>query len=335
MFNIINRANNGSNRHIYAWVIMLASVLMLSQMTIASGFVTVGLHDKVQVEGAEIRLGDIAEISSDTPEQVRKLRGLIIAKSPPPNKTRRIRADYIMLRLRQLGIDPAKTLLNGPREVLVSGSYFEIEASEIRNIISDHVASARWWGDARVTIKDIQISLDRMLPKGVVTYRIDPPKIHSKSGIVPIFINFFVDGRFEKKIRATVKLQVFVDVVVTRKPIGRYKPLSAEDLQLKKMDLTNLPSNAITSLEEAIGKRARRNILANVALRPDLIEYPPLVRRGDMVLIVAESEGLKITALGEVKSSGRRGARVKVVNLDTNKRVFARVVDKNTVKVEF
>jgi len=41
------------------------------------------------------------------------------------------------------------------------------------------------------------------------------------------------------------------------------------------------------------------------------------------------------TALGEVKKSGRRGERVKVINLNSNKRIFARIIDENTVKVDF
>ena len=44
-----------------------------------------------------------------------------------------------------------------------------------------------------------------------------------------------------------------------------------------------------------IGKRAKRTIQANRVVRRDMIETPPLVQRGSMVLIVAESGGLKVT----------------------------------------
>jgi flagella basal body P-ring formation protein FlgA len=101
------------------------------------------------------------------------------------------------------------------------------------------------------------------------------------------------------------------------------------------MDLTELPVGVMTDADDIIGKRARRNIDAGDILRPDLIEMPPLVKRGDMVVIVAESRGIKVTATGEVKSDGLRGERVKVVNLDSNKHFTARVVDKQTVSVEF
>ena len=81
--------------------------------------------------------------------------------------------------------------------------------------------------------------------------------------------------------------------------------------------------------------RARRTIYGNTVLREDLVEMPPLVKRGDLVTILAEVGTLRITALGEVKATGRRGERISVVNLDSRKRLFARVIDARTVKVDF
>ena len=104
---------------------------------------------------------------------------------------------------------------------------------------------------------------------------------------------------------------------------------------MKKMNAVHLPSNIVTDFREVLGKRARRNINSKTVMRTDLIEYPPLVRRGDMVMIVAETKGLKITALGKVRNSGRRGEKIRVVNVDSQKSVFARVVDANTVQIEF
>jgi flagella basal body P-ring formation protein FlgA len=70
-------------------------------------------------------------------------------------------------------------------------------------------------------------------------------------------------------------------------------------------------------------------------LRADNIELPPLVKRGDFVTIIAESENLKITTLGQVKKRGCIGERIPVVNLDSKKVLHALVVDANTVKVDF
>jgi len=54
-----------------------------------------------------------------------------------------------------------------------------------------------------------------------------------------------------------------------------------------------------------------------------------------MVLIIAESEGLKVTALGKAKEKGRRGEMIRVLNIDSRKSIYARVLDSSRVKVDF
>jgi flagella basal body P-ring formation protein FlgA len=133
----------------------------------------------------------------------------------------------------------------------------------------------------------------------------------------------------------TATIEVRGPAVVTRKPLGRHKPIAAEDIEVQILDLANLPANVLSDPGAVIGKRTRRAIGALTPLRADSIELPPLVKRGDLVVIMAESENLKITTLGQVKKKGRLGERIPVVNLDSKKVLHAVVVDANTVKIDF
>jgi len=226
-------------------------------------------------------------------------------------------------------------VLGGAERIEVSMPGVTVSEEQIRQIVTGFVKTSGIWGDAEVNVAELTISADRTLPKGRATYRVLPPRHMRSLATVPLSIVFDVDGRFQKTIRATVRVAALAPVVVAARPIGRLKPISNEDLKMEKMNLAELPTGTMTDADDIIGKRARRNIDAGDILRPDLIEMPPLVKRGDMVVIVAESEGIKVTATGEVKSDGLRGEQVKVVNLDSNKRFSARVVDKKTVMVDF
>ncbi len=101
------------------------------------------------------------------------------------------------------------------------------------------------------------------------------------------------------------------------------------------MDLADLPSDVITDPEAVLGKRTRRAIGAKTVLRPNLVELPPLVKRGDVVMIIAETQGFRITTMGQVKKKGALGDRIPVINFDSKKVLYARVIDSNTVKVDF
>ena len=134
----------------------------------------------------------------------------------------------------------------------------------------------------------------------------------------------------------TVDIEVLAEVIVTKRPLKRHRRITEDDIEIREKNLAELPSNVILDYEDAIGKRARRNIDANRVLRSDLIEFPPLVKRGDVVLIVAESRGLRITALGMVKQrEGRLGERIRVENIDSKKSIYGRLLDAKTVKVDF
>ena len=101
------------------------------------------------------------------------------------------------------------------------------------------------------------------------------------------------------------------------------------------MDLSKIKAYAVTTYEAVLGKRTKRAIKTDAVLSTDHIELPPLVKRGDVVSIIAESDGLRITALGEVRQMGCRGERINVLNLDSKKCIYAHVLDSNTVRVDF
>ena len=309
--------------------------LMFLIPAVPAAEIAITLRPEAEVLGADIRLGEVAEIACAETELRRRLEGLVIGKAPLPGRSRPITADYVRLRLRQLDIGVDRMALGGAERIEVSMPGVAVSEEQVRQIVTGFLKTSGIWGDAEVKVAELTISADRTLPKGRATYRVLPPRHMRSLGTVPLSVVFDVDGRFQKTIRATARVEALAPVVVAARPIGRLKPISTDDLKMEKMNLAELPTGVMTDADDIIGKRARRNIHAGDILRPDLIEMPPLVKRGDMVVIVAESEGIKVTATGEVKSDGLRGEQVKVVNLDSNKRFSARVVDKKTVMVDF
>jgi flagella basal body P-ring formation protein FlgA len=299
--------------------------LMVLIPAVQAAEIAIFLRPEAEVRGPDIRLGEVAEIACAETGLQRRLEGLVIGKAPLPGRSRNISADYVRLRLRQLDIEVDRMVLGGAERIEVSMPAVTVSEEQIRQIVTDFVKTGGIWGDAEVNVVELTISADRVLP----------PRHMRSLATVPLSIVFDVDGRFQKTIRATARIAALAPVVVAARPIGRLKPITSDDLKMEKMNLAELPAGTITEADDIIGKRARRNIDAGNILRPDLIEMPPLVKRGDMVVIVAESEGFKVTATGEAKSDGLRGEQVKVVNLDSNKRFTARVVDKKTVRVDF
>jgi flagella basal body P-ring formation protein FlgA len=61
----------------------------------------------------------------------------------------------------------------------------------------------------------------------------------------------------------------------------------------------------------------------------------PVVDRGDLVTILAESAGVRLTVPGRVMEPGYKNEPVAVENTMSRKKVYATVVDGSTVAVDF
>jgi flagella basal body P-ring formation protein FlgA len=88
-------------------------------------------------------------------------------------------------------------------------------------------------------------------------------------------------------------------------------------------------------MKKALGLMARHRVKEHTCLKSWMLERVPIVKRGDMVTILAESSGLKVTVPGRSLERGYKGELIRVQNVMSKKRIYARVVNHVTVKVDF
>jgi len=301
-----------------------------------AGLISIRGLEKAEIDSDSIQLGQIARIGGDDPVLVQRLKRIVIARAPLPGKSRHLNENYIRLRLKQEKIDLSQIRLASPKGIEVIRGFVEITKEDIKRAVSDFIYASIPWDREKVKIRDIRVRDNVILPKGKITYSVEPLKNTDFKGSVPLPLHFKVNGSFHKRVLVTADIEVLAEVVVTKRPLKRHRRITEDDIEVREKNLAELPSNIILDYEEVLGKRAKRNIGANRVLRSDLIEFPPLVKRGDVVLIVAESSGLRITALGMVKQrEGRRGERIRIENIDSKKSLYGRLLDAKTVKVDF
>jgi len=301
----------------------------------AAPTVKVRIPSKVEIEGEKILLGAIAHIQGLENGLKQDLRSVVIGKAPLPETTRHISRDYILVRLKQNHINISKVELSCPEEIEISRSSIEISQHRLEEIVLDFIRKRAPWKSDEFKVENVRVDDSVLLPKGNITYEVVFPKNRDFLGTLPLSIVFKVHGSYEKRVWATVTIEVFKEVVVTKRRLRRFQVIKESDIEMKRMNLAGLPSNVVRNIDQVVGKRTKRLVNALEVLRNDMVEYPPLVKRGDVVTIIAESEGLRVTALGIVKERGHKGERIMVSNFDSKKEVYARILDSSTVEVDF
>ena len=310
-------------------------LVALAALAGAAGPTSVRCYERTEIGSDQILLGDIAHIDGGDVHFVRRLEAVVLGRAPLPGKTRELDRATLLGRLRQSGIDPALLDLQLPREVIVSRAAMTVGREQIEPVIRAYVQQqTRGAGDS-LRIKEIRTGEPVVLPQGQLTIRVVGPKNGEWVGLVPVNVFLKVDGEAERRMFATVSIERMTRVVVARRPLGRYKPIDDDDIEVRTLDAAGLPTDCITSPETVIGKRTRRPLDSGSVLTADAVEFPPLVKNGDRVRIIAETSGLRISAFGQVKQKGAQGELIQVVNLDSNKVIQARVVDSQTVKIDF
>ena len=143
------------------------------------------------------------------------------------------------------------------------------------------------------------------------------------------------EDQFKKRIRINTKVLVSQKVIKTVRAVRRGEILSNDEIKVETIQTERPLKNAITNINSALGYEATRNISIGKILIQNFIKKPALGNRGDKVLITAKKGAMTITTPGILKEDGYEDAMVRVLNMESKKIIYGRLIDSNTVKVTF
>lgn len=171
------------------------------------------------------------------------------------------------------------------------------------------------------------------LPAGELKFRLKNQIQPNRLGRKSISVVLLVDGLKTAKVWLTGDLHLFGNVVCARRDLDRKTILSMNDLKIEYRAISQLGDNLVLDPAVAVGKQLKRSLKAGALLLDRLLKEAVIVKRGDLVTILAESENLRITAPGEAKTAGSKGEVIKVKNLMSRKLIFARVKSSSMVTI--
>jgi len=210
-----------------------------------------------------------------------------------------------------------------------------LKADEIEKSAADHLVKTLPWDKESLEIKIYYQGKDITLPPGEkdLIYRIMGSS--QRAGRIPMILEIRVNDQFQKRIRLSTKVLVSQKVIKTIRAVRRGEILSNDEIRVETVRTERPSQNAITNIDHALGYEAARNLSVGQILIPNFIKRPALGTRGDKILITAQKGGMTITTPGILKEDGYENAMVRVLNIESKKIIYGRLVDSNTVMVRF
>ncbi len=327
-------------------LLLLAVVILAATLPAHAGTaVVLTLAEEAEAAGENILLGEIAEItisgavaggaSPRAFDPAAAVADIIVGRAPKPGRSRWIDRSYVGLRMKQHGFQGDAVVLHGPERISVTRAAATMTAAAVEAMVREYLEDWIASSGEDAEIDEISGAKDVILPAGQVTRAVEIPGRGRRSGSLRVAVRFSVDGTPVRRIQVYARIRRRIAAVVAARPMARGGTITPADVALRKIDASAVAPNAFARVEDAVGKVARKSITVNTVLRPDMVQRPFLVERGDIVRIVARSARIRIVTLGEVRKKGRRDDRIRVLNLDSEEEVYARVIDGDTVAVNF
>ena len=136
------------------------------------------------------------------------------------------------------------------------------------------------------------------------------------------------------KIHVSVQIKVFGPAVISKQSLPRGTILSAEDLSIARRDISSALHGYFKSIKEVEGMELQRSMGQGQVIGPKSVKPRHLVKRGDIVTVIAETNGLHIQIKGKALMNGYHGQSIRIKNTRTNRVLQGEVVAARTVRIK-
>lgn len=126
------------------------------------------------------------------------------------------------------------------------------------------------------------------------------------------------------------RVRVVVKVAVLIRPAPRGTVLTAADIRLEPRDTSSLTAGYFQVRDQLVGKLVTNALAAGTVLTPQVITSPLAVRRGERVILLAQTGGIQVRMAGKAMADGALGQRIQVRSLPS-KRIVEGVVEQDGV----
>ncbi len=122
-------------------------------------------------------------------------------------------------------------------------------------------------------------------------------------------------------------------VVTAKQTLKRGDVISESDIILQEKNISLLQTGSFTTTEVVIGKRALKNIYKGAVINNTNIGEPYIIKKGQMLFIKAEKKGISVQLKAKALMNGKKGQRIKAINLKSKRIIEGVVVNSNTIRV--
>jgi flagella basal body P-ring formation protein FlgA len=176
---------------------------------------------------------------------------------------------------------------------------------------------------------------DLRVPTGEV--RLDT-QVHEGAPGAPTLaatVTVSVNGRERHRAVLTFKVTRLVTVVVATRALEPRRTLMPDDFRQEQRPAGEVPPDALAHLPDDPDLEVIRPVQPGEVMSPRVMRRKLAVKRGELVTLLLEGEGFRITTQGQASEDARRGDAVRVLNVSSKREVLGWVEGGGVVRVPY
>jgi flagella basal body P-ring formation protein FlgA len=201
--------------------------------------------------------------------------------------------------------------------------------------IREHIQNNMPWPAENVRIEFLSGMPKVADTSGQITFSIESKAREEYIGDTSFRVRIFSKQIFTKEESVRVRIEVLREFVVSQDNISRDSIISTNDVNVQKKWVRSIPMNALSSIDEAVGKNLIVSVRPNTQMMRSMLKEVMPVKKGRMVQVILDNGMMKMIMRGMAEEDGAEDSMVRVRNLNSNKIIYARVVGRAKVQVDF
>ena len=291
---------------------------------------TVSLRAQAAITGSGLVLGDIADLIGDDAELVTQLGRLPLGTV---NGVRLLTRSEVLSAIREVIPRTVNVQMAGAEFSRVAISMRSPEASEIAAVLKAHLAAISSWREEEIEIRSIDNLKSIELPAGNIQLRAISRGIPSSYRNAMLLLEAVLDEKPVRTFWVKADIHIRARVVQVVQAVPFRKSLRAVDLCEVVAEIEDPRAEYIRICAEAVGLTAKRTLPQGELLTRSSVEEADLVRSGETVRLVAQSGGIRVTALVQALQNGKLGSRIRVKNVGSDRAITAVVTGRGEVQI--
>ena len=130
----------------------------------------------------------------------------------------------------------------------------------------------------------------------------------------------------------TLKLKLYKKVFVANNLLKRNQPISSSDLNIEKIDVSEINGTPLTSADNVSDFQTKINIKPGTILINEIVEPKPVITKGEKISARVIRGKVMLTVDAFSRQDGAEGEVIKI-RTNNNKQFSAKVIDSKNVLI--